>query len=86
MSKSVEHASPVRPPAVLKHAMDQLLSAAYEVSGDTVPKMEQAGMDGGYPAPPAAEPSTAHHSEEESLLAKLREFVESKGEREWVNC
>ncbi len=59
--------------------MEQLLSAAIEASGNPPPKIEQNGMDAGYPAPPPAEPSTAHHSEEQSLLDKLREFVESKG-------
>lgn len=59
--------------------MDHLLSAAYEVGGEPAPKFEQDGMDGGFSAPSPADLATAYHSEEESLLSKLREFVESKG-------
>lgn len=59
--------------------MDHLLSAAYEVGGDQTPKFEQDAMDGDFAAPPPADLATAYHSEEESLLSKLREFVESKG-------
>lgn len=66
--------------------MDQLLSAAYEGFGEPAPKFEQDDMDGGFGAAPPADLATAHNSEEESLLSKLREFVESKGVEGQYGC
>lgn len=65
--------------------MDHLLSAAYEVGGEQAPKFEQDAMDGGFAVSSPADLATAYHSEEESLLSKLREFVESKG-MEGITC